>query len=174
VQALAKQPLKDAAVVNSVRWAIWRMLAATNLPIEVGTGGRTKFNRARLSLPKAHWIDAACVGGSGAQVRLVVSHQPLRIKATGHGSRQMCRTDKFGFLMTHKARVGRRFGWKTGDMAKAVIPHGKYAGIYPSGRVVAKSGSFLFSPPGVSGKDRIPVNHKYLLCLHRNDGYGYE
>jgi 5-methylcytosine-specific restriction endonuclease McrA len=47
VQALAKQSLKDAAAVNSVRWAIWRMLDATGLPVEVGTGGRTKYNRTR-------------------------------------------------------------------------------------------------------------------------------
>jgi 5-methylcytosine-specific restriction endonuclease McrA len=61
IQAQAKKPLKDASTVNSVRWATWRMFSATDLPVEVGTGGRTKFNRTRQGYPKAHWIDAACV-----------------------------------------------------------------------------------------------------------------
>jgi len=64
VQARAKQPLKDAGAVNATRWALHRRLVATNLPVEVGTGGRTKWNRTRRSLPKAHWTDAACVGAS--------------------------------------------------------------------------------------------------------------
>jgi len=37
--AQAKAPLKDAAAVNSVRWALWRVLRATGLPVETGTGG---------------------------------------------------------------------------------------------------------------------------------------
>ena len=62
--AQAKAPLKDAAAVNSVRWALYQGLAAFGLPLEVGTGGRTKWNRTRLGLAKSHWADAACVGAS--------------------------------------------------------------------------------------------------------------
>jgi 5-methylcytosine-specific restriction endonuclease McrA len=39
VQAQAKRPLKDAAAVNATRWALYRRLQATGLPVEVGTGG---------------------------------------------------------------------------------------------------------------------------------------
>jgi hypothetical protein len=39
-----KQPLKDAAAMNSLRWALWRELSALGLPLEVGTGRCTKFN----------------------------------------------------------------------------------------------------------------------------------
>ena len=35
VQAKAKQLLKDTAAVNATRWAIWRRLNATGLPIEI-------------------------------------------------------------------------------------------------------------------------------------------
>src|SRR5207248_704643 len=45
VQAKAKMPLKDAAAVNATRWALFRRLSGRTLPLEVGTGGRTKFNR---------------------------------------------------------------------------------------------------------------------------------
>src|SRR5258705_1056280 len=64
VQAKARQPLHDAAAVNASRWALFHQLVATGLPVEVGTGGRTRWNRIVRGLPKAHWIDAACLGAS--------------------------------------------------------------------------------------------------------------
>ena len=47
IQAKALQPLKDAAAVNTTRWALYRQLQNFKLPLEVGTGGRTQFNRVR-------------------------------------------------------------------------------------------------------------------------------
>ena len=173
IEQQAKQPLKDAAAVNATRWKLYERLMATGQPVEVGTGGRTKFNRRQQNLPKTHWLDAACVGESTPSILKTEWGRPLIITATGHGSRQMCRTDRFGFPLTHKARVKHRFGWQTGDLAKAIIPRGKYKGVYRLGRIVAKSGSFLFAPPGVSGPERISINWKYLTPVHRNDGYSY-
>ena len=72
IQAQATVPLKDAAAVNSTRWALFERLQATGLPVEVGSGGLTKFNRSQRDLENL-------------------------IKAMGHGSRQMCRMDRFGF-----------------------------------------------------------------------------
>src|SRR5262245_45688210 len=43
VQAQAHAPLRGAAAVNATRWALYRRLVATRLPVEVGTGGRTKW-----------------------------------------------------------------------------------------------------------------------------------
>lgn len=60
--------------------------------------GLTKFNRCRQSLPKTHWLDASNVGKSTPEKLKVLVDKPLLIKATGHGTRQMCRTDKFGFV----------------------------------------------------------------------------
>lgn len=61
----AKAPLKNAAAVNSTRWALFNGLKLTGLPIEIGTGGLTKYNRTVQGLPKTHWLDAAdCVGKS--------------------------------------------------------------------------------------------------------------
>jgi hypothetical protein len=171
IQAQSKKSLKDAAVVNSSRWSLFNELKNTGVLVTTGTGGQTKYNRTKLSLPKKHWIDAGCVGDVNELILL--TQQPLLIEAKGHGSRQMCRTDKYGFPVAHKERRANLFGWKTGDLARAVIPKGKYTGYYPIGRVVAKKGSFLFAPPGVKGKDRISVNHKYLMPIHRRDGYAY-
>ena len=90
IQAQARRPLKDAAAVNTTRWSLYRRLVATGLPVEVGTGGRTKYNRTRLGLEKTHWHDAACIGAStphGLEVRGI---PPLRMRATGDGMRQLC------------------------------------------------------------------------------------
>src|SRR5215468_7688863 len=44
VKAQAKAPLKDAAAVNTTRWAQLNRLKSIGLPIETGSGGLTKFN----------------------------------------------------------------------------------------------------------------------------------
>jgi 5-methylcytosine-specific restriction endonuclease McrA len=77
----AKRPLKDAAAVNSTRWALFNRLRTTGLPVSTGSGGLTKFNRTRLNIPKSHWLDAACVGK--VEELKVLTLQPLLIKATG-------------------------------------------------------------------------------------------
>ena len=47
VMSQAKRPLKDAAAVNSTRWALFNKLKETGLPVSTGSGGLTKFNRTR-------------------------------------------------------------------------------------------------------------------------------
>jgi 5-methylcytosine-specific restriction endonuclease McrA len=170
IQAQAKKPLKDASTVNSVRWATWRMFSATGLPVEVGTGGRTKFNRTRQGYPKAHWIDAACVGQSGQAVELSPNLKPLALKAVGRGVRQMCHMNKYGFPRT-SAKTGKRFfGFQTGDMVKALVPKGKNKGTHTGKVAVRSTGSFaiLFQKGKIDG-----IKHEYLKRLHAQDGYAY-
>src|SRR5439155_2183539 len=64
IKANLKAPLHDAAAVNTLRWALYERLNATGLPLEVGSGGRTKWNRVQRGLRKTHWLDAAAVGAS--------------------------------------------------------------------------------------------------------------
>jgi 5-methylcytosine-specific restriction endonuclease McrA len=59
-----KASLKDATAVNATRWELYRRLQSTGLPVEVGTGGRTKFNRKTRGIEKHHWTDAAPGGAS--------------------------------------------------------------------------------------------------------------
>ena len=165
LMALSKAPLKDAAAVNSVRWAIYQRLLATGLPVEAGTGGRTKWNRARLGWPKAHWRDAAVVGASTPDELHVAVGSVLLIASTGHGSRQMCGTNKHGFPIRHKRKQKRWFGFLTGDLVRAVIPRGKYAGTH-IGRIAVRTRP-LFK---LSGFD---VHPKYLRVIQRADGYAY-
>jgi 5-methylcytosine-specific restriction endonuclease McrA len=164
VQAKAGTPLKDAAAVNTSRWRLFERLKKAGLPIECGTGGRTKFNRTRLGLPKSHWIDAACVGESGADV-CVSSMIPLHIAAMGNGMRQRCRTDAFGFPKAHAKRAREFQGWRTGDVAKAVVPAGKHAGSFTGRVVIRHRMQFRIG--------RADVHPKYLCRVHRSDGYEY-
>ena len=164
IQARAKAPLKDAAVMNATRWTLFERLKKTGLPVECGTGGRTKFNRVKLGLPKAHWIDAACVGGSGSEV-LVSVLTPLHIKATGHGRRRRCLPDAYGFPRAHAKRAKTFQGWETGDIARAVMPKGKYAGIMVGRVMIRHRPSFRIG--------KVDVHPKHLVRLHCSDGYEY-
>ena len=172
VQDQAKQPLRAAAAVNTTRWALWRALNELGLPLETGTGGRTKYNRARNGYPKEHWVDAAAVGESGEAVRIYLDHRPLLVKANGWGNRQMCGTDKHGFPIRHRTRVKRHFGFQTGDMARAEVPTGKYAGVHVGRVATVRPSGWFDLKPSTTGK-RFSVNYKYCHPLHRADGYSY-
>lgn len=165
IQAKARRPLKDVAAINSTRWVLFQRLKESGLAVEVGTGGRTKYNRSRLGLPKAHWIDAACVGASTPNDLRLQGITPLLIRARGHGTRQMCGTDKFGFPVRHRERYRSFMGFRTGDMVRAIVPSGKYAGSHV-GRVAIRF-RLRFR---LNGFD---VHPRYLKVLHRNDGYEY-
>ncbi|MEY2832041.1 MAG: hypothetical protein RLZZ574_1299 [Cyanobacteriota bacterium] len=100
ILATVKAPLKDTAAVNSTRWKLFNSLKESGLSVTTGTGGQTKFNRTQQKLNKTHYLDAACVGNT-PKLEIVTS-QPLLIKCTGHGNRQMCGTNKYGFPIRHQ------------------------------------------------------------------------
>jgi 5-methylcytosine-specific restriction endonuclease McrA len=164
----AKRSLKDAAAVNSTRWALFNRLRMNGLLVSTGSGGLTKFNRTRLNLAKTHWLDAASVGK--VEELKVLTSQPLLIKAAGHGTRQMCGTNKFGFPIRHKSRKQIHFGFQTGDIVSATVTAGKKVGTYV-GRILCRaSGSFdIATTTGrVAG-----ISHKYCKSIHKKDGYSY-
>jgi len=162
----AKAPLKDAAAVNSTRWALFNALKKTGLSVTTGTGGQTKFNRTRLELPKAHWIDAACVGN--VETLELVTTQPLLIKCMGHGNRQMVANDKYGFPRKGYAAKQKIDGWKTGDIVNVV--GGKNVGLR-NRRIsgVRFSGSFSIR----AGDKILSVSRNHLKKVHSQDGYDY-
>lgn len=162
----AKAPLKDAASVNSTRWSLFNTLKLTGLPVRTGTGGQTKFNRMRFELPKAHWIDAACVGV--VDVIKLVTTKILKVKATGFGGRQRCQKDKFGYPQKHRP-LRPILGFCTGDIVRADVPLGKYKGTFIA-RVCPMShgyGEFVIE------KKRRSIKLDYLTPIHRKDGYYY-
>jgi 5-methylcytosine-specific restriction endonuclease McrA len=171
ILAQAKAPLKDAAAVNTTRWALLVRLKEFGLPVECGSGGLTKFNRTRRGLPKAHWLDAACVGRSTPETIKAEGITPLYIKANGHGNRQMCSMDKFGFPRTGPKAAKRMKGYQTGDLVRAVVPPPRKTAGTHVGRVLARAtGSF-----DITTKHRrvAGVSYQYCQPIHRSDGYSY-
>ncbi|EAZ97756.1 RNA-guided endonuclease IscB [Marinobacter sp. ELB17] len=163
-----KKPLRDASAVNSTRWALYQALKQTGLPVEVGTGGRTKFNRCRLRIPKTHALDAACVG----EVEIVEGWDvpTLAIKATGRGSYKRTRLTKHGFPRGYLMRQKQVQGFQTGDMVRAVVPAGTKAGTWQGRVAVRKTGSFNIqtSSGAIQG-----ISHRHCVLTQRADGYGY-
>ncbi|NVZ11219.1 HNH endonuclease [Allochromatium humboldtianum] len=168
IQAQAKAPLKDAAAVNATRWALFDALKATGLPVETGSGGRTKFNRTRLDIPKTHALDAACVG----QVDTLSGWQcpALAIKATGRGSYSRSRLDRFGFPRGYLMREKRVYGFQTGDWVRAEVPTGKKAGVHVGRVAVRQTGSFNIQAQGGTVQG---ISYRHCRVLQRADGYGY-
>lgn len=157
--------MKDAAAMNATRYAVGRVVKHHISDTTFWSGGRTKYNRGAQAYSKDHWIDAACVGERGSEVNLIAQN-PLIIKAFGHGTRQMCRPDKYGFQRTQsKPRKTSYLGFSTGDLVRAVIPLGRNAGTHV-GRVAIR-----FRPSfSLNGFD---VHAKYLTILQKGDGYAY-
>jgi 5-methylcytosine-specific restriction endonuclease McrA len=165
IQAQAKQPLRDAAAVNATRWALFQRLATLGLPLETGTGGRTKWNRTTRELPKTHWLDAACVGASTPPQLRVKGTVPLLITA-------MCRTDAQGFSDKAAKATSVVGGLRTGDLVRAVVPASSVkAGVYVGRIAVQATGSCNVK----TARGTIEGIHvRYCKPLQRGDGYTYD
>lgn len=163
------RPMRDAAAVNATRWALYAQLKVFGLPVTTGTGGRTKWNRTRLGVPKGHALDALCVG----EVQAVGdwrSTPVLSVRCTGRGSHRRTNVTTCGFPRGHKMRTRRVFGFATGDMVRATVPSGKRAGVYIGRVAVRARGSFNIQvrSGAVQG-----ISHKHCRLLMRADGYAY-
>jgi 5-methylcytosine-specific restriction endonuclease McrA len=169
--AQLKAPLVDAAAVNTTRWALHQQLTTLGLPLEGGSGGLTKYNRVRRDLAKTHWLDAACVGRSTPQVLDVGGIVPLQISATGHGSRQMCRMDKYGFPRTGPKQHKRVQGFQTGDLVRAVVTGGTKRGTYVGKVAVRSRGTFTITTARGVVTD---IHHRWCRLVARADGYTYQ
>lgn len=167
ILAQAQVPLKDATAVNATRWELYRRLQALGLPVETGTGGRTKWNRTTRGLPKTHWLDAACVGASTPERLRVAGVVPLRIRAVGRQARQMCLMDRYGFPRTRAKGQRMAYGFQTGDTVRAVVPNGTKKGTYVGRVAIRARGSFT-----IQGQVQ-DISHRFCTVLHRCDGYRY-
>ncbi len=125
-----------------------------------------------MGLEKTHTLDALAVGpldheSGGRIVRFPV--QVLVAKAAGRGSYARTTPDRYGFPRLRRARTKQHFGYITGDLVRALIPTGKWAGTW-TGRISvrARGQHSLTTPSG-----RFNVSYWNLKLLQRGDGYGY-
>jgi 5-methylcytosine-specific restriction endonuclease McrA len=165
-----KPSMRDAASMNTIRKELVKQLSGLGLPIELGSGGLTKYNRTNQHYTKEHWIDAACIGDSGETVIISSKIMPLNIKAMGHGSRQMCRVNKYGFPRTTAKSTMSINGFKTGDLVKAIVINGKKKGTY-TGRVAVRANGYF----NITTQNGILQGIRYRDCrlLQQKDGYQY-
>ncbi len=171
-QGRAKTPLRDAAAVNSTRWALHGALGKTGLSVEVGSGGRTKWNGTRAGLPKPHALDAACVGASTPTTPRGTDVPTLVIKAAGRGRYQRTNPDRSGFPPGSLARHRGGEGFRGGDVVRADVPRvrgnrkWKTTGRHVGPVAIRTSGSFR-----VGSADH--RSHRSCLAPQRGDGYAY-
>ena len=164
----AQQPLRDAAAVNATRWAIWEMLTKTGLDVEATTGGRTKWNRSRLGIPKRDAWDAAC---AGTIEQVVGWDRPIqRIDCLGRGSHQRTRVTKDGFPRGYLPRTKMVRGFRTGDHVRATVPTGKKTGTWIGRVAVRTTGSFDIQ---TVAKTVQGISARWCVLLQRGDGYRY-
>ncbi|WP_268246622.1 RNA-guided endonuclease IscB [Streptomyces gelaticus] len=172
IRAQIKSPLRDAAVMNATRQLLTDALAGLGKPVLTWSGGRTKWNRTAMGLPKTHTLDALCVGQLNHEAgnRIVrVPQQVQVITATGRGSYARTTPDRYGFPRLTRARRKRHHGFATGDLVHASVPRGNWAGTW-TGRVsVRASGKHSLGTP----MGRFTVSHVHLRLLQRADGYAY-
>ncbi|WP_236602051.1 HNH endonuclease [Ktedonobacter sp. SOSP1-52] len=171
VQAQRKTPLRDAAAVNSTRWALYESLKRLGMPLETGSGGLTKWNRTSRNLPKRHWIDAACCGRSTPE-RLRIQHvRPWNIEARGRQARRMVNVDEQGFPVGRAKGPSRVQGFRTGDLVRARVTRGKKVGVYV-GRVAIKTDGYFKLTNRPFGMVE-GIHARYCTPLHQKDGYAY-
>lgn len=82
----------------------------------------------------------------------------------------MCGTDKYGFPTCHRERSQVHFGFRTGDIVKAVVTSGKKVGEYVGWVLCRKTGSFDIT----TASGRITgISHRFCQPIHKKDGYSY-
>ena len=193
IQATSKVRLSDAAAVNATRLQLVANLSniviaeqldrstgeiiQTMLPCSIASGAQTKLNRTSALYPKTHWIDAACVGDSGATVQLNPRMLILHVRSIGQGHRQVVRTDRFGFPAARPRRsktLTTPLGViKTGDIVSLTQPNGLYAGEYQHRRITAINVQTRNVSLSINGRQTW-LHSKLVTHIHqRADGYSY-
>lgn len=170
-----KSPLgsnRYCAWVNACRRYIERALFKIFGTVECSSGGRTKYNRTKLGLPKDHHYDALCVGSVPEEgYNDATNGYWLSAKAMGRGSRFRGKINECGIIVVKIPKGSkRRLGFQNGDIVAADQPKGKYAG-HHVGRVMTRS-SGSFDIRRTDG-ELVTVSYKACRILQHDDGYQY-
>ncbi|MEV0092495.1 RNA-guided endonuclease IscB [Streptomyces sp. NPDC050738] len=167
-----KKPLHDAAVMNATRRQLIGALSTLGAPVHTWSGARTQWNRNAMGLGKSHTIDALAVGHLDLECGDAIVRVPETIhivNATGRGSYARTTPDRYGFPRLHRTRAKQHYGYATGDLVRAVMPSGKWAGTWTGRISVRASGQHSLAVHG----GRFNVSYRHLRLLQRADGYAY-
>ena len=173
VQAKARRPMKEEAMLNATRWRLFNRLKNIGLPLECGTAARTKKQRIECGLRRTKYHEACCVGASTPE-SIVIRQEYVHVwTATGRGSRKMCSTDKHGIPKGHRSRKKVHFGFQTGDLVAADVSKGKYEGRW-TGRAAVRSSGYFDVKDGTGKRLCQGVFHRHFRLLQRAGGWQYE
>lgn len=152
----------------TVRRNLLKALMETKLVVRSGLRGLTKSNRDHFALPNTPALHAVCLG----EVEAIHDWQKptVIIHATGRGSYQRTRLNRFGFPRGYLMRQKQVHGFQTGDRVKAVVTKGKKIGTYVGRVAVRASGNFNIQTETGSIQG---IAHRYCTLIQRSDGYGY-
>lgn len=167
-----RTPLRDAAAMNATRSQLTEKLSDLGRPVHAWSGGRTKWNRSGMGLPKTHTLDALSVGRLDHESGDAIVRYPGRVvvvKATGRGSYARTTPDRFGFPRLRRSRTKQYFGYATGDLVRAKLPTGNWAGTWTGRISVRANGQHSLT----TSAGRFNVRHRNLRLMQRGDGYGY-
>ncbi|MGD6753634.1 RNA-guided endonuclease IscB [Streptomyces sp. BH105] len=172
IVAPLKPSLRDAAAMNAVQPELLRALDRLMVTIRSWPSRTTRDNRAAVGLGKTHTLDALAVGPLDQDRGDTIVRVPDRVlvlEATGRGSYARTTPDRFGFPRLRRERRKQHFGYVTGDLVRAEIPKGKWAGVWTGRISVRARGQHSLTTPG----GRINVSYLHLRVLQRADGYAY-
>lgn len=168
ILAHTKKPLRDAAAVNATRNALFKLLLDTGLPVAVGTGAQTKYNRTRLGIPKTHGLDAACVGDIIAMNNWDIPH--LAIKCCGRGRYARTVLNKYGFPRLYLSSNKKAFGFQTGDIVKTTVKVDKETSTGYGRIAIRQTGYFTVRHKG----ELKLTSYKNCKVVQKADGYNYK
>ena len=161
------------AWANSTRRAEEKALFAIFGNVECSSGGRTKFNRTRLGLPKQHFIDALCVGEVPQDGFVDKTNKYyLTVEAMGRGTRFRGKINKCGIIIKKLGKSPKSVkGFMNGDIVAVDKPEGmKYKG-HHIGRVMTRASGY-FDIRTTKG-ELINANSKFCKVLQHNSGYQF-
>ncbi|MFD8632612.1 RNA-guided endonuclease IscB [Streptomyces sp. NPDC059533] len=167
-----RRPLRDVASMNATRLRLVEVLSTQGVPVHAWSGGRTRWNRLAMGLPKSHTLDALATGVIDHERGDGVVRVPARIlvvTSTGRGSYARTTPDRFGFPRLQRPRRKVHHGYSTGDLVAAVVPRGKWVGSWVGRIAVRTSGQHRITTLTSS----FDVSHRNLRLLQRADGYAY-
>jgi len=164
-----KALLKDTEWVNTTRWALYRALRATGLPVTDGAtwaGGCIRWKRCRWVWPETR-TEALCVGDITGMISDPTSLTV--VKGTGRGKYSRTTSDRVGLPPTSLPWINTVHGFATGDLVRAVIPKGKYTVVHV-GRVAVRSRG-MFRVTTVTGTNRA-LHRRHCTIIQRADPRG--
>ncbi len=163
-----KVSLKDTASVNATRDRLFTELLDIGLPVEIGTGALTKFNRKKLCIHKTHALDAVCVGNVDSVKFKTIHH--LEVKCSGRGRYQRTITDKYGFPKDYLMKTKSVFSFMTGDIVRIFTNKILGKSSIVSKVIIRKTGNFSTK----FMNSIISFNYRNCKILQKSNGYTFD